>query len=481
MDLSNLKPVSRNLWEIPRTGSMRVPGRIYLNKKLLVSILKDNAIDQVKNVAHLPGIQKFSLAMPDIHRGYGFPIGGVAAMDAEHGVISPGGVGYDINCGVRFIKTNLNYSDIKQKLPQLADALFKAIPTGVGSKNAISALTHRELKELLCEGAKWAVNKGFGRETDLEAIEENGCLAEADPEKVSSKALKRGSNQVGTLGSGNHFIELGRISDIFNEGIADQFRLKKDQVIVMIHTGSRGIGHQICDDYVYKMVSNFAQLGFDLPDKQLACAYIRSELGEDYYGAMAAAANFAWANRQIIMNLVERCLMEELRISNSALGFELIYDVSHNIAKFEDHIIDGTLKRVCVHRKGATRAFGPENASLASKYKKTGQPVIIPGDMGTESYLCMGTDKAMLETFGSSCHGAGRVMSRNKARKSSNIRQVQHDLDFKGIIVKAASNHTILEEMSSAYKDVSEVVNVMAEAGIVQKIARTLPMAVIKG
>jgi len=467
MDPSHLKPVSLNLWEIPQTGNMRVPGRIYLNKKLLISLFKDNAVDQIKNVAHLPGIQKFSLAMPDIHWGYGFPIGGVAALDAEGGVISPGGVGYDINCGVRFIKTELSYSKIKKKLPQLSDALFNTIPTGVGSKNAISVLTHHELAEVLREGAKWAVRRGFGRETDLESIEENGCLAEADPQKVSPKALKRGSNQLGTLGSGNHFIELGRISNIFNEDIATQFGLRKDQIIVMIHTGSRGIGHQICDDYLYKMVSNFTQLGFDLPDKQLA--------------AMAAAANFAWSNRQIIMNLVEKALLKELRISNSDLGFDLIYDVSHNIAKFEDHIIDGTLKRVCVHRKGATRAFGPENAALASKYQKTGQPVIIPGDMGTESYLCAGTEKAMFETFGSSCHGAGRVMSRNKARKSSNIRQVKHDLDFKGIQVRAASNHTLLEEMSSAYKDVSEVVNVMSEAGIVQKIVRTLPLAVIKG
>ena len=409
---------------------MRVPGRVFASEKLLTSVFRDKALQQVKNVAHLPGIRKYSLAMPDIHWGYGFPIGGVAALDAESGVISPGGVGYDINCGVRFISTKLNFIDVEKKLSKVLDQLFKAVPSGVGSQNAIPALSTSELKKVLKEGAKWAIHKGYGCETDLDSIEEYGCLSAADPQKVSDRALKRGSNQLGTLGSGNHFVELARIREVYNDSLAQQWGLHKNQLIVMIHTGSRGLGHQICDDYVSLMVRNLTNLDFRLPDTQLACAYINSRLGRDYYGAMAAAANFAWANRQIIMAKIEASLLQTLRVSKSELGLHLIYDVCHNIAKFETHEIAGKLTEVCVHRKGATRAFGPASNSLSARYQQTGQPVIVPGDMGTESYLCAGTKKAMQETFGSSCHGAGRLMSRNKARKKGDLHKILHEIEF---------------------------------------------------
>lgn len=476
-----LKQISENIWEITRTGKMLVPGRIYANRKLLSAITKDNALQQVKNVACLPGIRKYSLAMPDIHQGYGFPIGGVAAMDAETGVISPGGVGYDINCGVRFIRTNFQFNDIRNQMQNMINSIFREIPTGVGSHNAIPTLNYNELKNVLKDGAKWAINKGYGKESDLDAIEEFGCLREADPLKVSDRAIKRGSNQLGTLGSGNHFIEIGIIKNIFDDDLADTLKLKINQVVFIIHTGSRGLGHQVCDDYVHRMLMESSKLQFDLPDKQLASAYIRSELGKDYFGAMACAANFAWANRQIIMSKVKKSILRTLKLSSSELGFELIYDVCHNIAKFEEHDVDGKIIRVCIHRKGATRAFGPGRKELASKFRETGQPVIIPGDMGTESYLCVGTDKAMKETFGSSCHGAGRIMSRHQALSTSNIEQIMNELNRKNIIVRAAKNKTIIEEMSSAYKNVSDVVNTMHDAGIIKKVVRTVPLGVIKG
>ena len=481
MSYFNLKKISTHLWELPRTGKMRVPGRIYVNDKLKSSLFKDNAIDQVRNVAFLEGIQKYSIAMPDIHWGYGFPIGGVAAMDAETGVISPGGVGYDINCGVRFIRTNLQYDDIKDQLPNLVNTIFQNVPTGVGSHHSIQQLSVSELKQVLKLGAKWPIQKGFGKETDLEAIEEFGCLKEADPEKVSSKALRRGSDQPGTLGSGNHFIEIGVIKNVYDEELARKLKLKKDQIIFMIHTGSRGLGHQVCDDYVHEMLMKIHTLKFELPDKQLACAYIQSPLGKDYFGAMACAANFAWANRQIIMSKVEKAVLQTLRTSPSELGYELIYDVCHNIAKFEDHEIDGQTKRICIHRKGATRAFGPGRKELAERFREIGQPVIIPGDMGTESYLCIGTEKAMQETFGSSCHGAGRTMSRHKALRLTNINRVMSDMRNKHIFVKAAKSKTLVEEMSDAYKDVSDVVQTMHEVGIIKKIVRSVPLGVVKG
>ncbi|MBN2460380.1 MAG: RtcB family protein [Candidatus Cloacimonetes bacterium] len=481
MKYRDLEYISKNLWEYPRSGQMRVPGRIYANDKIISAVYRDNAIEQVKNVAQLPGVRKYSIAMPDIHWGYGFPIGGVAAMSVKEGVISPGGVGYDINCGVRFIRTNLEYDDIKDKSSAIINAVFDEVPTGVGSRNSIPALSSGELKNVLREGARWSIKKGYGRESDLEAIEEYGCLKEADPEKVSAKAMKRGSDQPGTLGSGNHFVEMGVIRDVYQDDVASELRLKKNQVVFMVHTGSRGLGHQICDDYVHDMLMKSGSLKFKLPDNQLACAYIDSDLGRDYFAAMACAANFAWANRQIIMSKVEQALLKCLHMSSVDLGFELIYDVCHNIAKFEEHEIDGNMETVCVHRKGATRAFGPGRKELAERFRTLGQPVIIPGDMGTESYLCLGTRKALQETFGSSCHGAGRTMSRHQALKSTNINRVLQDMRQKHIYVKAASNKTLVEEMSAAYKDVSDVVDTMHEAGIIQKIVRSTPLGVIKG
>ena len=481
MKKENLKQISSYLWEIPQTGGMRVPGRFYANDRIFNQIFHDNALQQVVNVASLPGILKYSLAMPDIHWGYGFPIGGVAAMDAEKGVISPGGVGYDINCGVRLIATNLEYNQVKASIPALTETVYKAVPTGVGSKNAIQVLSWNELKEVMRKGSRWAVEKGFGKESDLEATEEFGNLQPANPAYVSERAKKRGSNQLGTLGSGNHFIEMGVVKEIYNEKAASALNLKKNQFIVIIHTGSRGLGHQICDDYVHRMLLERNKLDFHLPDNQLISAYIHTKMGKEYFGAMACAANFAWANRQIIMSLVEKAISKQLKISTQHLGFNLIYDVCHNIAKFEEHEIEGKMKRLCVHRKGATRAFRPGHPALAERFRETGQPVFIPGDMGTKSYLCVGTRKAMRETFGSSCHGAGRVLSRSKALKIARAEQVLAELNKKHISLQAASKKTIVEEMSAAYKNVTDVVQTMHDAGIATKVVQTVPLGVVKG
>ena len=479
MTKKNLKKISANVWEIQRSGDMKVPGRIYANERLLPTIFKDNSLQQVKNVACLPGIQKFSLAMPDIHQGYGFPIGGVAAMNAETGVISPGGVGYDINCGVRSVGTNFCLEDIDNKLVELTENIFRIVPTGVGSRNKMLSLSFSELKKVLQTGTKWAVLNGFGSETDLESIEEFGVLNSAKSEKVSDRALRRGANQLGTLGSGNHFIEIGMIKEIFDEIIAEKFHLLKNQIIVTIHTGSRGLGYQVCDDYVHKMLLENQRQRIQLPDRQLASVYINSQTGQDYFAAMSAAANFAWANRQIIMGLVQKAFKKTFKSDNFEFG--LIYDVCHNIAKFEEHEIDGKIKKVCVHRKGATRAFGPGRKELAEKFWDTGQPVIIPGDMGTESYICVGTEKAMRETFGSSCHGAGRVLSRHQALRTKNYQEIMRTLKRKHIVIKAAKQKTVVEEMSEAYKNVTEVVQTMHDAGIIRKVVRMIPVAVIKG
>jgi tRNA-splicing ligase RtcB len=481
MIISDLKQLEANLWELPKTGEMRVPGRIYANENILGQIFHDNALQQVVNVASLPGIQKYSLAMPDIHWGYGFPIGGVAAMDAEEGVISPGGVGYDINCGIRLIATNIEYNQIKSLIPTLTEAVFKTIPTGIGSKNAINDLSQKELRHVMQKGSKWAVENGFGKESDLVATEEFGCLQPADPQFVSDRAQKRAFNQLGTLGSGNHFIELGTVREVFDPTAALKLGLSKNQFIIIIHTGSRGLGHQICDDYVHRMLQERQKLNFPLPDAQLISAYISSKLGKEYFNAMACAANFAWANRQIIMSLVEKTICKTMKISPQSLGFNLIYDVCHNIAKFEDHEVDGKMKHVCVHRKGATRAFGPGHPTLADRFAETGQPVIIPGDMGTKSYLCVGTTKAMQETFGSSCHGAGRILSRSKALKIARADEIIKDLKEKNITLRADSKKTIVEEMSAAYKNVSEVVQTIHDAGIVKKVVQTAPLGVVKG
>jgi tRNA-splicing ligase RtcB len=477
-----IEKVNDNLWEIPKFGGMLVPGRIYTSEKMLEGTLQnDEALKQVVNVAHLPGIQKYSLAMPDIHWGYGFPIGGVAATDINNGVISPGGVGYDINCGVRLARTSLNFESIKNRIQKLVENLFNDIPTGVGASGAIKKLNAAEIKKILRDGAEWAVSNGFGSKHDIELTEENGKLKDADPEAVSPRAIERGMDQAGTLGSGNHFLEIDFVEEIFDENAAEIFGLFKGQIVIQIHTGSRGLGYQVCDDYLKVLVQAEKKYGFKLPDKQLACAPIKSTEGQNYLHAMRAAANFAWNNRQVIMHLARNSFKRTLSISDAELEFELIYDVCHNIAKIEEHEIDGEVKKVCVHRKGATRAFPPGSKFIPEKYRSVGQPVLIPGDMGRYSYIAVGTEKAMRETFGSSCHGAGRVQSRHQALKEAKGRNLVEELTKKGIVIQAKGYKTIAEEMPHAYKDVSEVVEVMHHAGISTKVAKLKPAGVIKG
>jgi tRNA-splicing ligase RtcB len=469
------------LWEIPKQGPMLVPGRIYANARMIDELRDDPALVQVANVACLPGIVGYSLAMPDIHWGYGFPIGGVAAIDARAGVISPGGVGYDINCGVRLIRTNLRYPDVESRVDQLADTLFDTIPAGVGSEGAIPGLSVEEMKQLVVEGAHWALRTGYATREDLDHTEEGGRLAGADPEKVSVFAYNRGRKQIGTLGSGNHFLELSRVDRIYEPRVAAALGLEADQVTVLIHSGSRGLGHQTCDDYLRMIGQAMAKYEITLPDRQLAAVPIVSPEGQAYLGAMAAAANFAWCNRQVMMHLAGRAFMQALGVGPRELGFSLIYDVCHNIAKFEEHEIGGQKRMVCVHRKGATRAFGPGNPALPESLRALGQPVFIPGDMGRYSFVLIGLPAAMRETFGSSCHGAGRVKSRTQAKKEARGRDLYAELRALGVTVRAQSRAGVAEEMPAAYKDVAEVVEVMEAAGVTQRVARLKPFAVIKG
>ncbi|MBU1099530.1 MAG: RtcB family protein [Bacteroidetes bacterium] len=476
-----LTRIHENLWEIPMSKGMRVPGRIYTTQSMLENFLaKEDAIKQVVNVAHLPGIEKYSLAMPDIHWGYGFPIGGVAATDINEGVISPGGVGYDINCGVRVVKTSLHHKEISTRITKIIEDLFKSVPTGVGSSGAIKKLCVKELKRILKDGSEWAIDNGFGVEQDLLFTEENGKMEGADPSAVSERAIERGLDQAGTLGSGNHFLEIDVVDEIFNNEIAETFGLFMGQVVIQIHTGSRGLGYQICDDYLQRLVKAEQRFGFNLPDRQLACAPVKSQEGTDYFNAMKCAANFAWNNRQIIMHLTEKSLIRSLGISNSELGFELLYDVAHNIAKMEEHNIDGRPKQLCVHRKGATRAF-PPGKLIPERYRFVGQPVLIPGDMGRYSYIAAGSQKSMDETFGSSCHGAGRVASRHKAIKMGKGKDLLSEMRRFGVEIRAKGMKTIAEEMPYVYKDVTDVVDIMHNAGITKKVVKLKPFGVIKG
>lgn len=479
--MKNLIKLNPNLWEIPKTGNMRVPGRIFASEKLIKVILKDESLKQVANVAHLPGIVGYSFAMPDIHWGYGFPIGGVAATDVETGVISPGGVGYDINCGVRLIRTNLLAEEIRPKIKKIVASLFNRVPTGVGSHGAIKKLSIGDVKEVLTIGAKWSIEHGYGSSEDLKFTEERGCLKGADPGIISQRAYQRGTPQLGTLGSGNHFVEISKVEEIFYPEAARRFGIEQGGVVVIVHTGSRGLGYQVCDDFLKITLRAVSKYGIEIPDRQLACAPLSSSEGKNYLAAMRAAANFAFANRQVIYALIKKSLMSSLDISSPELGFKLVWDIAHNIAKIEEHTFKGKKVKVCVHRKGATRAFGPGSPDLPDEYKGIGQPVIIPGDMGTESYLCVGTEKAMQETFGSSCHGAGRVMSRRQAKKRSREIDVFSEIRKSGVFVMAEGKGTIAEEMPYAYKDVTEVVNTMHNAGITKKVARFVPMGVIKG
>jgi tRNA-splicing ligase RtcB len=477
-----INQLNEMLWEIPKSGGMKVPGRIYASRNMIEgSVQNDEALKQVINVAHLPGIIKYSLAMPDIHWGYGFPIGGVAATSIEEGVISPGGVGYDINCGVRLAATSLEYEPNKKKIQKLVENLFKEIPTGVGSSGAIKKLPPQEIKNILRTGSQWAVQNNFGTDEDIIFTEEHGKLENADPSAVSGRAIERGLDQAGTLGSGNHFLEIDVVENIYDKPAADAFGIFKGQIVILIHTGSRGLGYQICDDYLKLLLKEEKEFGFNLPDKQLACAPVKSAAGQDYLSAMKCAANFAWNNRQIIMHLAKKCLMKTLDISESELGFKLVYDVCHNIAKIEEHQIDGIKRKVCVHRKGATRSFPAGSLEIPEAYRSVGQPVLIPGDMGRYSYITVGSQKSMDETFGSSCHGAGRLQSRHQALKEGKGRNLIDELNKKGVIIQAKGLKTIAEEMPFAYKDVSEVVNVMHTSGISTKVAKLRPVGVIKG
>jgi tRNA-splicing ligase RtcB len=469
------------LWEIPRTGAMRVPGRVYLSEKMLDEVRDDPCLEQVRNVACLPGIVGYSLAMPDVHWGYGFPIGGVAAVDADEGVISPGGVGYDINCGVRLVRTRLSYDEIAPRAEQIADALFAAIPAGVGSEGAIPTLSAGEMKRIARDGIQWAKREGYASDADIDHTEENGCYAIADPDAVSDVAYNRGRRQLGTLGSGNHFLELGRVDEIHDPDAARALGLEMGQVTMIIHSGSRGLGHQTCDDYLRVVGRAMAGYGIQLPDRQLASVPISSPEGKAYLGAMAAAANFAWCNRQLMMYLAERAISHTLAMSERDLGFALVYDVCHNIAKFEEHVVEGRTRRLCVHRKGATRSFGPGHPALPAAVRAVGQPVLIPGDMGRYSFVLLGSERAMRETFGSTCHGAGRVMSRHAAKRASRGRDLIAELRGAGVTIRYQGRATVAEEMPQAYKDVADVVSVMVAAGVSRKVARLKPFLVVKG
>jgi len=469
-----IKKISKNEWEIPKEGKMLVPGRIFASEKLMKNIEKDGkTIEQVQNVAMLPGIVGKSYAMPDAHQGYGFSIGGVAAFDIEKGVISPGGVGYDINCGVRLLATNISKEEFMKKREQILNEIFKNVPSGVGKGGELK-LTDEEIKNVLELGAKWAVEKGYGTKEDLERIEDFGSL-KGNSSKVTPRAKARGRDQLGTIGSGNHFVEIQEVQEIFDEKTAKAFGIEKGQITIMIHTGSRGLGHQTASDYIHLMEKEY---GFKkLPDRELVCAPINSKLGVDYREAMNSAANFAFANRQLITNQVRKSFQKFF----PKIKIPLVYDVCHNIAKFEEHNISGKKQMVCVHRKGATRSFGPGRKELPKIYQKTGQPVIIPGSMGTFSYLLVGTKEAEELSLASTAHGAGRVMSRSSAIRDLDFDKMNKELNSNDILLKAGSKKGAVEESPEAYKDVNEVVRVSDELGIGKIVARMKPLAVIKG
>jgi tRNA-splicing ligase RtcB len=476
----HFEPIDAWRWKIPREGGMRVPGLVYASAAMIEDIGLDKSPQQVANVAHLPGIVSHSLAMPDVHWGYGFPIGGVAAFDEDEGVLSPGGVGYDINCGVRLLRSDLDVEEVRPQLEALSVALYRAVPGGLG-RGSHRKLSKRELEQVMVRGARWAVDEGHGYAEDLEVIEEGGCMPGADPAKVSERARARGMPQLGSLGSGNHFCELGYVDEVLDEAAAASFGLRQGAVTLMIHSGSRGLGHQICEDSLRRMLEASARYGIVLPDRQLCAAPLSSPEAADYLAAMACATNFAFANRQMMTSFARQALAEHLQRSEGELGLHVVYDVCHNIAKWEEHEVEGRRRRLCVHRKGATRAFGPGHPLVPAAYREVGQPVLVPGDMGRYSYVLVGTARAMQETFGSSCHGAGRRLSRNAAKRAARHRPVFQELRERGVYVQAESKVTVAEEIPEAYKDVADVVEVMHAAGIARKVARLRPLAVIKG
>ena len=479
---AQINKIEDDLWEIPRDyrADMRVPARIYADETLLHAALVDRSIEQLINTATLPGIVQYAIAMPDIHQGYGFPIGGVVATAMPNGVISPGGVGYDINCGVRVLASHAQVDEIKPFLADLATVLYRNCPAGVGAHGDIK-LTKAELDSVLNDGARWALEQGYARREDLEHTEEFGRIPDADPEFVSPRAKERGHKQVGTLGAGNHFIEVDRVAVIYDSAVARRLGLFPEQVVVQIHCGSRGLGHQVCEDYVSRFQKTVQDYGITLPDRELVCAPFDSPEGQDYFHAMACAANFAFANRQVLAHLVRRSFEQVLAGKVNDFDLQQVYDIAHNMAKIEEHHVGCHNIRVCVHRKGATRAFGPGSPGLPPDLSDLGQPVLIPGSMGTASYILLGTAGSMEQTFGSTCHGAGRVLSRTRARKMVRGQQLRHELEERGIAVRAESMNGLAEEAPAAYKDVSRVVDVVDHAGIGKKVARLEPIAVIKG
>jgi tRNA-splicing ligase RtcB len=471
-----LRKISDNIWEIPKEGEMRVPALVYASERLLADVRHDQTLSQARNVACLPGIQRMSYVMPDAHQGYGFPIGGVAAFDLDGGVISPGGVGYDINCGVRLLRTDFMEQDVTARRKELLSEIFGEVPAGVG-KGGVTKLNRSVLKEILVKGAEWAVENGYGRKEDLERTEEYGRMKEARPEAVSDRAMERGIPQLGTLGAGNHFLEIQKVARIFDGPTAKAFGIEAEgQILVMVHCGSRGLGHQVATDYIELMENAFGTKG--LPDRELVNAPFRSDLGQRYYAAMSAAVNYAFANRQMIAHWIRDVFAKVL---GSSKGMRQVYDVCHNVAKVEKHVVGGQTKDLCVHRKGATRSFGPGRAEIPEAYRRAGQPVLIPGSMGTASYVLVGTEEAEELSFGSTAHGAGRVMSRHEALRRFRGERIRDDLARQGIELKATSWKGVAEEAAAAYKDVDEVVRVSHEVGIGRLVAKVVPVGVMKG
>lgn len=458
-------------------ADMRVPAHVYALPEIIESMSDDRSFQQLVNVTTLPGIQKAAIVMPDIHEGYGFPIGGIAATLYPDGVISPGGIGYDINCGVRLLVSNLEYDDIKDRAEQIAIELYNKIPSGVGKGGEIK-LTQKEMDEVLTEGAEWAVRKKMGFIEDLASIESMGRLKDADPNAVSDHAKKRAFDQLGTIGSGNHFVEVSRVDEIFDDLTAERFGIRNNQIVILIHTGSRGLGHQVATDYLKIMQDAMPNYNIKVPDRELACVPFNSAEGQNYYKAMCAAANFAWCNREVITWEIREAWKQLFPDKNELL---LLYDVSHNIAKIEEHEIDGKLQKLIVHRKGATRSFGPRHEEIPERFQETGQPVIIPGSMGTASYILAGTSQSMMTTFGSSCHGAGRALSRRASKRQVNVAHLEKELNEKGIYVRAGSRSGVAEEAPEAYKDIDLVIETVHRANIALKVARLRPVSVIKG
>ncbi len=464
---------------IPRQGRMRVDGIVYADRRLWPDLADDPALEQVANVACLPGIVGASLAMPDIHWGYGFPIGGVAAFDLDDGVVSPGGVGYDINCGVRLLATGLPEDEVRPRARALVEALYRNIPSGVGSERRDLKLGNDDLRRIQSDGAAWAVARGLGLPDDLERSESGGCIDGADPGAVSARAVERGRSQVGTVGSGNHFVEVASVSEVYDAEVATAFGLARGDVTVMIHSGSRGFGYQVCDDALGEMLKASARHGIELPDRQLCAAPFRSEEARRYLGAMRAAANFAFVNRQVMAHDARRTLADLFAVDPTSI--RQVYDVAHNIAKVERHEVDGRTRELCVHRKGATRALPAGHPELPAAWRAIGQPVIVPGDMGRASYVLVGTEKAARETFASCCHGAGRKLSRKAATRAAKGRSILREMEDIGVLVRAAGRATVVEEMPEAYKDIEDVVNVVDGAGLARKVVKLKPFAVVKG